>query len=264
VTWLHFPQFKFHVCARSGQTVLHLAAVLGHLEIADLYLTYHQPVLDLSNSLGQVPLHLACQKGQEDLVRLFLESGASVNLADLNGDVPLHSASAWGQVNCIELLIQAGASYAVKNNQGWSPSEYAFSFDVQTAFQEVARSTFEANKRERAARKLAAGLGRKKGSHGSKDKPLPPDFERSGSSSTVTPSLPATNRSTTPVDFSTSRRVLPPPKSPIVEQSVQKQIHADMQASPFPCARFFGMLNFSHSGGISSSSTFDLRSLRQQ
>jgi hypothetical protein len=132
----------------------------------------------------------------------------------------------------------------VKNNQGWSPSDYAYSFEVMATLQEIAVSTHEANKRERAARKMASS-GRKRVAEPEgtpvkgKDKPLPPDLSRSSSNATVTAStslasLVSTSRSMTPIDTPTanSRKAPPSPKSP-VEKTAQRQMHADYKASPF-------------------------------
>ena len=65
------------------------------------------------------------------------------------------SASAWGHVPVLQLLIERGAGFQLRNNAGWTASDLAFSFSVMNALQDHVRIVFEANKRERSARKQA-------------------------------------------------------------------------------------------------------------
>ncbi|KAL3936097.1 MAG: hypothetical protein SGBAC_008516 [Bacillariaceae sp.] len=44
--------------------------------------------VDATNSVGQSPLHIACSRGNWPIVRLLLEAGANVNLADRRGFTP--------------------------------------------------------------------------------------------------------------------------------------------------------------------------------
>jgi len=44
--------------------------------------------IDATNSVGQTPLHVACSRGQWDVVKLLLEAGASPDIADRRGFTP--------------------------------------------------------------------------------------------------------------------------------------------------------------------------------
>ena len=65
------------------------------------------------------PLHLACQKGKVDVVRLLLDKGAAVDRADKDGATPLWIACCKGHVDVVRLLLDKGA---VVHTQNHSPS----------------------------------------------------------------------------------------------------------------------------------------------
>lgn len=41
---------------------------------------------------GRLPLHVAAVKGHSDIIRVLLDAGANVNVADSDGDVAIHYA----------------------------------------------------------------------------------------------------------------------------------------------------------------------------
>jgi ankyrin repeat protein len=55
---------------------------------------------------GSVPLHYACEQGNEEMVRLLLEHGADPSMADNRGCASLHLVSS---PKIAELLLEAGA-----------------------------------------------------------------------------------------------------------------------------------------------------------
>jgi ankyrin repeat protein len=58
---------------------------------------------------GRTPLHIATWSGQEQIVQLLIEKGASVNAKDKGGWTPLYCAVESGYKNIVELLISNGA-----------------------------------------------------------------------------------------------------------------------------------------------------------
>jgi ankyrin repeat protein len=94
---------------RFGWTLLHLAAYKGHDDIATMLVDREHRLVDELNLTGNSPLHFAALNGRRQCVRLLLEQGADVNLADDDGDTPLHMAAVNGHVSVIEALVDAGA-----------------------------------------------------------------------------------------------------------------------------------------------------------
>ncbi|THV08419.1 ankyrin [Dendrothele bispora CBS 962.96] len=121
------------------------------LRMARLYFDRYPDTLDWPNSHGKTPLHIAAQKGNEELVRMLCDLGADCNLADNEGNTPLHYASAWGHIPVVQLLIERGCQYAAPNDEGFTASDYAYSFSTKDTLQDTARLQYENNKKMRRA-----------------------------------------------------------------------------------------------------------------
>ena len=73
---------------------------------------------------GSTPLHCATWKGQLEVVKLLLNSGADVNAHNNNdhwGTTPLHAAAHANQRAIAELLIAGGADIHATNLNGRTP-----------------------------------------------------------------------------------------------------------------------------------------------
>ena len=81
-----------------------------------------------------------------------------MKLHDNEGNTALHHASAYGNVESIRLLLQWNANAFVKNNMGYTASDYAYSFQVEQEIQNTVRSVLEAEKRARKLRGQPAAL----------------------------------------------------------------------------------------------------------
>ncbi|KZT74303.1 ankyrin [Daedalea quercina L-15889] len=119
------------------------------LRMARLYYDRYPDILDWANMEGKTALHVAALKGKEELVRMFCDFGADVDLADNEGNAPLHYASAWGHIPVVQLLIERGCQYSARNNEGFTPSDYAYSISTRDTLQDTARTQFELNKKAR-------------------------------------------------------------------------------------------------------------------
>ncbi|KAI6034372.1 ankyrin repeat-containing domain protein [Pisolithus microcarpus] len=119
-----------------------------------LYHDRYPWILDWSNSQGKTALHMAALKGNEELVRMLCDWGADVDLSDNKGNTPLHYASAWGHIpvcpisasrvlhsfefchRFVQLLIERGCQYTARNNDGFTPSDYAYSLSTKDTLQD--------------------------------------------------------------------------------------------------------------------------------
>ena len=71
------------------------------------------------------PLHEACSKGYEDIVREFLAASCNLNKATADYDTPLHIACMRGHIQCVSELLRGGADSTLKNRQQHTPLEEA-------------------------------------------------------------------------------------------------------------------------------------------
>ncbi len=67
-----------------------------------------QADINARGPLGSTPLHLACQKGQEGMVKLLLEKKCDVMAKDDVGRVALHYAAVQDEVDIVRLLLDVG------------------------------------------------------------------------------------------------------------------------------------------------------------
>lgn len=99
---------------RFGGTALIPAADRGHVAIVEELLTHSDVNIDHVNRLGWTALLEAVILGDggerhQQIVRLLIEHGTDVNLADHDGVTPLQHAKNRGFQEMVEALTQAGA-----------------------------------------------------------------------------------------------------------------------------------------------------------
>lgn len=102
---------SFHVSSSSSsmlETPLHVASLLGRLEITKGFLTQKPELAKLLNSRGSSPLHLAAAKGYVEIVKeLVLVNPDMCFVLDHDGRSPLHLAAIKGRVEVSTELIGA-------------------------------------------------------------------------------------------------------------------------------------------------------------
>lgn len=88
---------------------------------------------------GSQTLHLAAEKGYEDLVKALLEKGASIEDTAKRGWTPLHAAAWSGHTGTVQLLLDKGANMEIKADDDWTPLHSA----VQKGHESVVRLLLE-------------------------------------------------------------------------------------------------------------------------
>lgn len=70
---------------------------------------------------GRLPIHLAANVGNDDIVNILLDAGADVNSTDSRGEAPVHEAVCCGQYSTLGLLIKRGANLNARGSNGRTP-----------------------------------------------------------------------------------------------------------------------------------------------
>ncbi|KAM9624367.1 ankyrin repeat domain-containing protein 27 isoform 2-T4 [Morphnus guianensis] len=102
-----------------GYTPLHIAAICGQTSLVDL-LVAKGAIVNATDYHGSTPLHLACQKGYQNVTCVkalvyYDVHSCRLDIGNEKGDTPLHIAARWGYQGIIEVLLQNGANPEIQN-----------------------------------------------------------------------------------------------------------------------------------------------------
>lgn len=81
--------------------------------------------VDCRGAFGMTLLHLACDRGILEEVKVLLINQANINAMDDDRNSPLHSAVSSNSSDVVEYLIQSGADVSAKNIFGQTPADIA-------------------------------------------------------------------------------------------------------------------------------------------
>ncbi|WOL04902.1 protein ACCELERATED CELL DEATH 6-like [Canna indica] len=123
----------FHLDA-GRNSVLHVAAQLGHLEFAEEAVKQEPSLLTRQNIYGDTPLHCAARVGYHDIVEAFISKSlslpaeskggkASLEMVNKVGNTALHEAAANGHKHVVAVLLAKAPALSATNNSinGVSP-----------------------------------------------------------------------------------------------------------------------------------------------
>jgi ankyrin repeat protein len=103
-----------------GGTPLHVAAVLGYTQAAEL-LIMRGAKIDAEDVRGLRPVHAAAWSDNNETLELLISKGADINARDKDGVTPLHAAALAGSTEAVTLLIARGADVNAKNDKAMTP-----------------------------------------------------------------------------------------------------------------------------------------------
>ncbi|KAI3912857.1 hypothetical protein MKW98_012799 [Papaver atlanticum] len=94
------------------RTPLHVAAILDYVDFATEIVSFNPPhgsqLAMEKDSQGCTPLHLACTRHNDAMVRVLIQANSDACVApDRNGGTPLHLAAMRDEVKVMDLLIQS-------------------------------------------------------------------------------------------------------------------------------------------------------------
>ena len=104
-----------------NQTPLHGAAEnpVGCRAVAQLLIQADSGLsIDVRDSNGRYPLHVAARSGNAAMVSVLLKAGARHHVQDIEGQTALHLAASQGHVDAVALLLRSGADAFQLNKEG--------------------------------------------------------------------------------------------------------------------------------------------------
>ena len=76
-----------------GNTIVHMCAMTGHSELLDMLLDLEVPFINLSNSDGDTPLHLAIKNNHAEVAAVLIRKGSSILSKNSAGKTPIDLVS---------------------------------------------------------------------------------------------------------------------------------------------------------------------------
>lgn len=67
---------------------------------------------------GSTAVHKASANGHLEVLKLLIQHGGDVQLADISGCTPLHVAARNGHLTCVKYLVLQGADFRMKSKKG--------------------------------------------------------------------------------------------------------------------------------------------------
>jgi ankyrin repeat protein len=105
-----------------GYTPLHMAISAGDEKMIKFLLLKG---VQITNELYKNVLHIATSVGDEKIIKFLISKGSDINSQDSIGATPLCWAAMDGNKKIIKLLLSNGASLNIKDYQDRSPSDWA-------------------------------------------------------------------------------------------------------------------------------------------
>lgn len=117
--FIQTDEVQLQMANSDGWTPLHLAAFFGHLETAEMLVEMGADVMARSaNAMHNTPLHAAAAGRNQDICALLLSHGADVAATQQAQYTALHSAAANGDVEIVRLLLAHEADPRAKSEKG--------------------------------------------------------------------------------------------------------------------------------------------------
>ncbi len=105
-------------------TPLHLASQRGHNEVVHTLIKLGADVT-ARNKKGWTPLHLSSRRGHVEVIRTLFEHGPGVKAQAEDGSTALHLASRRGHVEVVYMFLERGTDVTVQDKCGSTPLHLA-------------------------------------------------------------------------------------------------------------------------------------------
>ncbi|KAJ5094789.1 hypothetical protein N7456_010650 [Penicillium angulare] len=104
---------------------LYYAARFGFAETLKYLIEDKRHAVDKTGPYGKTALLVACERGDDNLVKLLLECGANPATPDDENRSPIWCAAQNGHSKVVRLLIDYGSNITARNSRGWTPLNIA-------------------------------------------------------------------------------------------------------------------------------------------
>ncbi|XP_058463564.1 protein phosphatase 1 regulatory subunit 16A-like isoform X4 [Malaya genurostris] len=108
--------------------------------------------LEVPDSHGATPLHIASANGYTRAVEFLLEQHVSTDAVDHDLWTPVHAAACWGHLEVLEMLAQSGADLNAKNKNDETPSDICEDPEIRERIEQL-KSEQESKRLAEAQRK---------------------------------------------------------------------------------------------------------------
>lgn len=116
---------NINVCDSEGITPLHMASKCGRAELVKLLLGACADI-NVCASNGMTPLHLACLNQRNRVATVLLDTGkCSVDAKDNFGNTPLHYSCQTSNSKLVSVFLKHKPRVDIRNNDGKTPLDEA-------------------------------------------------------------------------------------------------------------------------------------------
>ncbi|XP_046358515.2 uncharacterized protein LOC124136592 isoform X2 [Haliotis rufescens] len=112
------------MCDDERNSVLHQACMKGLQECVGI-LCERGARVDIKNSLGYYPVHVAAENNNAPILKTLLKYNADISVKDNENQTPLHHACDEGRTESVSMLIEAGADIDARDSHSSTPLHLA-------------------------------------------------------------------------------------------------------------------------------------------
>lgn len=115
------PKLAVDTKGSVGHTPFSWAVTNQHPRTVEVFLRHYPSLVRSYDRNKSLCFHRAIELKSVEMVRVFLDHGADIEMRSQYGDRPLHRAVAAGDTEVIQMLLARGAAVDAKNQSGFIP-----------------------------------------------------------------------------------------------------------------------------------------------
>jgi len=126
-----------------GKNLLHIAAMLGNTEMAQLALSHDIGINSITSNSKETPLHLCAQYSGAFMASFLLDNGADLALLDEDKNSPLFRAIESEKEDIVKVFVERGIDVNVPFSSGIYPLELAALLAVNRGYLDMVKVLVE-------------------------------------------------------------------------------------------------------------------------